>query len=318
MSPKPLPSFGDTLKIFSFVKIEPDSSDEGSSYFEKKYRSEKFVTHSVTTKSGSKRKHDRDVEQAAHGSNIQSDDENRITGLHLQTKTLKKSKKRAYAGPEVYAHLAPLVPLLQEGLTCVFVGFNPGIKTAVERHYYAHPSNGFWKMMSQSGCVNRKVTHLDDVKLPEEFQYGFHDLVSRPTRGIDELSAEEMLNEVPRLEAELQKHQPKIIAFVGKGIWEKIYKYKTKKTLKARDFQWGIQYRPPKVLEAIEERGHKFITKHSKNNIPALPFEFAVGHCTIFVLPSTSGIATSPSPQVRLELWKSLAEEIAFQRTLNN
>lgn len=230
----------------------------------------------------------------------------------LNSVCIPKSKKKKYVGPEAYMHLDPLVPLLKPGLVCVFVGFNPGIETAKKGHYYAHPSNGFWKMIYQSGCVDRKVTFMDDVKMPAEYQYGFHDLVARPTRGIDELSGAEMLAESPRLEADLAEVQPKIVCFVGKGIWEKIYYFKTGKPLKQKGFEWGLQYRPREV----KAEDYKFTARYGKSEVPDLPFTFAGGTITIYVLPSTSGIATSPSPKVRLDLWESLAEEISFQRTL--
>lgn len=48
-----------------------------------------------------------------------------------------------YAPPSQYAHLNELVDILEPNLICVFVGLNPGIRTAMEGHAYSHRSNRF-------------------------------------------------------------------------------------------------------------------------------------------------------------------------------
>lgn len=259
MSPKELPSFGDKLGKFSYSK-----SSTSPFFAKSKQHSPPPTTHKVRLD-------------------------------HSKISKKKSKTRKTYVGPEAYAHLSPLKFRLQHGLVCVFVGYNPGIETAVQGHSYAHRSNLFWKLIYESGCVDRKVTFLDDEKLPDEYQYGFHDLVTRPTKGIDELSTDEMLEAVPRLEADLEPFRPRIICLVGKGIWEKIYKAKAGKSLKSVDFDWGVQYRPD-------------------GSTGRLPFTFAGGHSVIFVLPSTSGLAAEPPRAKKLEIWTSLAKEIAEMR----
>lgn len=301
MSQKPLPSFGTSIDKFAFG-AGPEKNTNSD-----KCLSTPISKNTMLSPDSKSRLKLKARKPYSTGDDTRKD--------NLNPLDIPKRKKKKYVGPEAYMHLDPLVPLLKPGLVCVFVGFNPGIETAKKGHYYAHPSNGFWKMIYQSGCVDRKVTFMDDVNLPTEYQYGFHDLVARPTRGIDELSGEEMLAESPRLEADLAEVQPKIVCFVGKGIWEKIYYSKTGKPLKQKSFEWGLQYRPRDVKDSIKAQDYKFTSKYGKTVVPDLPFTFAGGKITIYVLPSTSGIATLPSPKVRLDLWESLAEEIAFQRT---
>jgi TDG/mug DNA glycosylase family protein len=185
----------------------------------------------------------------------------------------------------------PQLPLLLEpGLVCVFIGFNPGIQSSLQGHSYAHRSNLFWKMIYESGCVNEPVTYHDDRSMIKRYGYGFHDLVLRPTRSIDELSRAEMLDNVPRLERTLQTYEPAIICFVGKGIWEKIYKYKTGRSLPKDRFAWGLQ----------------------KN----IDFTFISKDCStkLFVMPSTSGLAAGMSREHKLALWKELAIIITQER----
>lgn len=328
MEPKARPSFGSTLKKFSYN----ENSSEERVYVEKRDKSSASTVTFTTRKPA--QLHDTNssffkVRIEAKIKSLSPDvkveintdgSETNITSVKRKNpnSSKSKSKRRKYAGPEVYSHLDPLRPLLRPGLLCVFVGFNPGIETALKGHSYAHPSNSFWKYIYQSGCVDRKVTYLDDEKLPDEYSYGFTDLLSRPTRGIDELSHEEMLAGVLELEERIKPHQPKIIALIGKGIWEKIVQEKSGSRLKPKEFEWGIQYRPQDVIDSMKEKNYKFKTKRGRECTSKLPFNFCGGNSVIHVLPSTSGLTTSPSPEIRLELWKSLAEEIDFAKTIGS
>ena len=71
----------------------------------------------------------------------------------------------------------------------LFVGINPGVRSALTGHHFAGFSNRFWKLLFQSGLVPERVTYLDDDRLPE-WGYGITNIVARATRGIDELRPE--------------------------------------------------------------------------------------------------------------------------------
>lgn len=206
------------------------------------------------------------------------------------------SKKRGYAEPEKYSHLRHLVPLLRPGLLCIFIGYNPGVESALQGHYYAHRSNLFWKLIYESGCVDRQVTCKDDQLMMEEYSYGFHDLVCRPTKGIDELSPQEMHDNVPRLEGLLTENKPRVICFVGKGIWEKIYRFKTSKPL-PKTFKWGLQTSDGQTFQPEKD-----------------PILFAGGQVKLFVMPSTSGLAAGIKKPEKLALWVSLAQLLEDER----
>lgn len=199
--------------------------------------------------------------------------------VDAKPKAVKARKRRKYAPPEVYSHLKPLSPLLRPGLRCVFIGFNPGTTTALKGHYYAHHSNGFWKFMSSSGCVSRKVTYLDDQSMPDEFGIGFTDLVERPTTGISELSTEEMESGAISLEERIRTNAPGMVCFIGKGIWETVYRVRMGKRLK--DFEWGYQ------------RNYGFVFADCPN---------------VFVLPSTSGLVAGVSKSEKERLWNQVSK----------
>ncbi|KAA8899169.1 uracil-DNA glycosylase-like protein [Sphaerosporella brunnea] len=158
-----------------------------------------------------------------------------------KSKKKKRSKHPGYAPPSKYAHLSGIPDSLSANLICVFVGTNPGLKTAIKGHAYSSPSNLFWKLLHQSGLTpDQKRLPTDDLKLPELYSLGNTNLVSRPTKDQAELSHEEMEEGVPILEAKVQKFRPESVCIVGKGIWERIYKAKSGKKL-GKEFQFGWQ-----------------------------------------------------------------------------
>ena len=68
----------------------------------------------------------------------------------------------------------------------LFVGINPGMRSAEVGHHFAGFSNRFWKLLYESGLVPEPIGPGDDVRLPE-WGYGITNLVPRPTPGIDSL-----------------------------------------------------------------------------------------------------------------------------------
>ena len=80
--------------------------------------------------------------------------------------------------------------LIGPGLRLLFVGINPGVRSALTGHHFAGFSNRFWKVLYRSGLVPEPLTYLDDDRLPE-WGFGITNIVARPTRGIDELRPEE-------------------------------------------------------------------------------------------------------------------------------
>ncbi|KDQ53779.1 hypothetical protein JAAARDRAFT_72403 [Jaapia argillacea MUCL 33604] len=131
-----------------------------------------------------------------------------------------KRLKRGYAPPETYAHLNFLHDYLKEDLDVMFCGINPGYKSATEGYHYAHPTNHFWKCLHQSGMVPQYVPPSDDHNLPKSYNLGLTNLVERPSAEAGELSNQEMKASVPQLLAKIKEYHPRIVCFVGKGMWD--------------------------------------------------------------------------------------------------
>jgi TDG/mug DNA glycosylase family protein len=103
---------------------------------------------------------------------------------------------------------------IRPGVRVLFVGINPGVRSAQTGHHFAGFSNRFWKLLFRSGLVPEALTYLDDDRLPE-WGYGITNVVPRPTRGIDELRPEEYAAGRLRLRTKVRRYKPGVVAFVG-------------------------------------------------------------------------------------------------------
>nr|OQO19753.1 hypothetical protein B0A51_11824 [Rachicladosporium sp. CCFEE 5018] len=134
----------------------------------------------------------------------------------------KRRTPSKYTGPEAFEHLSPLNDTLAPNLICIFVGTNPGIRTAEAGHAYAHPSNMFWKLLHSSGCTPVRLKPEQDVDLPR-------------------LLAKLMSAGTPILEEKIRNFRPEAVCIVGKGIWEAIWRWRYKRELKKGEFEYGWQ-----------------------------------------------------------------------------
>ena len=79
---------------------------------------------------------------------------------------------------------------IRPGVRVLFVGINPGLRSAATGHHFAGYSNRFWKLLFESGLVPEPITYESDDRLPG-WGYGITNIVPRATAGIDELRREE-------------------------------------------------------------------------------------------------------------------------------
>ncbi len=106
---------------------------------------------------------------------------------------------------------------------CVlFVGINPGIRSAQLGHHFAGYSNRFWKLLHQSGLVSEPIGTEDDRRLPE-WRLGITNLVPRATPGIDTLRPDEYVAGARVLRRKVRRWQPRIVAFVGVTLFRSLF-----------------------------------------------------------------------------------------------
>ena len=103
----------------------------------------------------------------------------------------------------------------------LFVGINPGVRSAETGHHFAGYSNRFWKLLVESGLVPEPITYEDDGRLPE-WGLGITNLIARPSPGIDDLRPEEYIAGWQVVQRKIARHRPEVVALVGVTLYRAI------------------------------------------------------------------------------------------------
>ena len=180
------------------------------------------------------------------------------------------------------AALDTLSDLLRPGLDVVFVGINPGEESARRGHYYAHPGNAFWRLLSASGLTPRDVTSEDDRWLFEACGIGFTDVVKRVVTDSTQVTRPECIEALPAFRARIAGAAPRAVCFTAARPFDEVFS-----GVRATS-GWGRQ---PVTFEGVEG-------------------------CAVWVMPSTSGLASkwrAEGRQVLADLAASL-QPIAVTR----
>src|SRR3954468_10770414 len=111
---------------------------------------------------------------------------------------------------------------IKPGVDVLFVGINPGVRSALTGHHFAGFSNRFWKLLYESRLVPEPIGFVDDHRLPE-WGYGITNIVARPTPGIDTLTREEYVAGRVRLRRKVLRYRPAIVAMVGVTVYRAMY-----------------------------------------------------------------------------------------------
>jgi TDG/mug DNA glycosylase family protein len=122
----------------------------------------------------------------------------------------------------IAAALPPLRDRIRPGVRVLFVGINPGVRSAQTGHHFAGFSNRFWKLLHESRLVPEPIDFRDDDRLPE-WGYGITNIVARPTPGIDTLRPEEYVAGRLRLRRKVLKYRPLIVALVGVTVFRAMF-----------------------------------------------------------------------------------------------
>ena len=103
----------------------------------------------------------------------------------------------------------------------IFVGINPGLWTAATGVPFAHPGNRFYPALVRAGIIPR-VPEIDADGMPDadrrmffDVGIGISNLVRRATARADELSRDELREGAGRLESDIARWHPAVVAVVG-------------------------------------------------------------------------------------------------------
>ncbi|MGR2754032.1 mismatch-specific DNA-glycosylase [Agromyces arachidis] len=110
--------------------------------------------------------------------------------------------------------------LMPEHPKLVFVGINPGLWTAATGTHFAHPGNRFHPALAAAGVIPRVPRFADgltddDRRMFLDAGIGISNLVHRATARADELGREELREGAARLERDVRRWNPRVVAIVG-------------------------------------------------------------------------------------------------------
>jgi TDG/mug DNA glycosylase family protein len=125
--------------------------------------------------------------------------------------------------PERSVHAKRLRDCVGPPVEILFVGINPGIRSALTGHHFAGYTNHFWRLLWQSRIVPEPVRHEDDVRLPE-WGCAITNLVPRPTAGISELRPSEYAAGANVLRRKVRRWRPRVVALVGVTLFRAMFK----------------------------------------------------------------------------------------------
>ncbi|TXK85605.1 mismatch-specific DNA-glycosylase [Paenibacillus sp. N3.4] len=133
---------------------------------------------------------------------------------------------------------------LKPNLRILFVGYNPSIRSGETGHHYANPSNRFYRILFQTELTPRLYKPEEDGDLLQ-LGYGFTNIVSRPTLTAAEITPNEYRVGRIILKEKIQVYRPRVVCFVGKGVYEQ---YSGRKGI-----NWGVQDDPvlPGLIEYV-------------------------------------------------------------------
>jgi TDG/mug DNA glycosylase family protein len=100
----------------------------------------------------------------------------------------------------------------------LFCGINPSLMSFERGHHFARPGNRFWPALFGAGFTPRLLSASED-RLLLDFGLGITNVVARPTRAADELSAQELRDGAEELDSLVVRYQPRSLAVVGLQAW---------------------------------------------------------------------------------------------------
>jgi double-stranded uracil-DNA glycosylase len=168
------------------------------------------------------------------------------------------------------------------GVRVLFVGINPGVRSAVTGHHFAGFSNRFWKLLRESKLVPEPISYEDDGRLVE-WELGITNLIARPSPGINDLRPAEYVEGWTILSRKIRRYKPAVVALVGVTLYRAILPLLP-----------GV---PP-----AERRTARLSPDHVLGLRPE-----AIHGARLFVLPNPSGRNANFSYDEMLEAFKQLA-----------
>src|SRR5262249_30371801 len=98
--------------------------------------------------------------------------------------------------------------IVAPNLRALFVGINPGLRSAALGHNFAGKGNPFWRLLHAAQLIDRPITFEEERDLLE-YGLGITNVCARPSRSAAELSREEMAEGAKLLEGRVRRYKPR-------------------------------------------------------------------------------------------------------------
>lgn len=108
-------------------------------------------------------------------------------------------------------------------LRILFIGINPGLRSAAAGRHFANPRNDFWRLLFDSGLLSEQLGPADQDRLPS-LGLGITNAALRTTPGSGDLRAADFLGGRERLTRLVEATRPAVIAFVGKEAYRGLFR----------------------------------------------------------------------------------------------
>ncbi|MEP6918422.1 MAG: mismatch-specific DNA-glycosylase [Acidobacteriota bacterium] len=177
---------------------------------------------------------------------------------------------------------------IRPGVRVLFVGINPGVRSAQTGHHFAGYSNRFWKLLSESRLLPASMTFQQDGRLPE-FGFGITNLIARPSPGIGDLAPAEYVAGWKILERKIRRYRPQVVALVGVTLYRAIIP----------------------LVEDADRTGRRRPAARKPLPIALGPQPVVVHGARLFVLPNPSGRNANFSYAEMLQAFEALRADLA-------
>ncbi len=108
--------------------------------------------------------------------------------------------------------------IIAPNLKILFIGFNPGSRSAETGHHFAGYSNKFWKLLAAAALTPYQFKPEEDGKLLT-LGMGITNIVARPSRTAAEINKEEYQAGRKLLQDKLSLYKPLVACYAGVGVY---------------------------------------------------------------------------------------------------
>lgn len=115
-----------------------------------------------------------------------------------------------------------LSDIVAPDLRALFVGINPGLRSAALGHNFAGKGNPFWRLLYAARLIDRPLGFAEERELIA-YGLGITNVCARPSRSAAELSRAELTAGARALERRVRRWRPRAVVFVGLTIYQQIF-----------------------------------------------------------------------------------------------